>query len=64
MVLLRKFKNRKNNILAQSLDIKGLMFTVASRLFFYKNIARLWLRNFAENFANIKLIFSVDFPLI
>ena len=38
------------------------MLSVASRLCFYKNIARPLLRNFADIFTNIKLIFSGDFP--
>ena len=42
----------------------GLMLTVESRLFFYKNIARHLLRKFAVNVTNIKLIFSGDFLLI
>ena len=40
------------------------MLAVVSRLFFDKNIVRRFLRNFADNFTNIKVIFSGDFPLI
>ena len=40
------------------------MLEVISKLFFYKNIARLLLRIIGDNFTNMKLIFSGDFALI
>ena len=77
LVKLRKFRNRRNDIshlstITWHIYSKavlvwiwiGLMLAVVSRLFFYKSIAQRLLWNFADNFTNIKLISSDDFPPI